>query len=354
MLIRSLFIILSIFLFSCNENKKSTSEKDITQREPITETKIPDGMVYIQGGIYTMGSTENYAEKHEGPEIKVEIKSFYMDETEVTNAQFSKFVEATGYKTLAERPIDWEQIKQELPPGTPKPHDSLLAAGSLVFTPPTHPVQLNDYSQWWKWVVGANWKYPEGPGSSIEGKGNHPVVHIAYEDAQAYAKWAGKRLPTEAEWEYAAQGGKDGSQFIWGEELTPQGQYLANFFQGSFPYENSAADGFNSTAPVKSFPKNKFGLYDIIGNVWEWTSDLYRPDIKKIYQEKGITMCKNPTGPERSYDPNDPYASQKRVTKGGSFLCSVEYCSNYRASSRMATSFDSGQNHLGFRCVKDL
>lgn len=344
------YFLLPLLALSCEQN----TAKESTQKETTRSSVPPENMVLVSGGTYTMGSDAKYAEDDEGPEIKVEVNSFYMDITEVTNAQFAAFVEETGYITLAEKDVSWEQMKKELPKGTPKPHDSLLAAGSLVFTPPPHAVPLNDFSFWWKWVVGANWQHPTGPHSDIKGKENYPVVHIAYEDAQAYAKWAGKRLPTEAEWEFASRGNSEGTQFMWGEELTPQGTYLANFFQGDFPHENTVEDGFEGVAPAKSFPPNSYGLYDMIGNVWEWTSDLYRIDTKQQYTSQGITICKNPKGPETSFDPTDPYASQKRVVKGGSFLCSEQYCSNYRPTSRMATSHDSGQNHLGFRCVKDL
>jgi len=337
-----------IVVFSCKENGKNSASAKVD------DVEVPEHMVYIPGGIFTMGSQANYAESHEGPEIQVKIDPFFMDESEVTNKEFSKFVKETGYITIAERAIDWEQIKANLPEDTPKPPDSLLAPGSLVFSPPDHAVNLNDFSQWWKWVIGANWQHPMGPGSDIVGKENHPVVQIAYEDAEAYAKWAGKRLPTEAEWEFASRGKNGNTQFAWGDELTPQNTYLANFFQGHFPYENTQNDGFEFTAPVESFPSNSYGLYDMIGNVWEWTGDLYRPDTKSQYLSNGTKLCYNPTGPSSSYDPSDPYAQEKRVIKGGSFLCSKDYCSNYRPSSRMATSTDSGQNHLGFRCVKDV
>lgn len=345
--------LLSLFLLNCKNNNAETVE---TNETAVNTNSIiaPKGMVYIPGGKFTMGSSEEYAEKDEGPEVLVKVDSFFMDETEVTNAQFKAFVDETGYITVSERPVDWNQIKNDLPEGTPKPHDSLLQPGSLVFSPPPHAVNLNDYSQWWLWVNGADWKHPQGPNSNIEGKDNHPVVHIAYEDAEAYAKWAGKRLPTEAEWEFASRGSDNRNQFVWGKELTPQGTYLANFFQGDFPHKNTQKDGFETSAPVKSYTENIFGLYDMIGNVWEWTSDWYRPDTKKMYLANGTKLCYNPTGPDSSYDPNDPYSTQKRVIKGGSFLCSEQYCSNYRSTSRMATSTDSGQNHLGFRCVKDI
>jgi formylglycine-generating enzyme required for sulfatase activity len=346
--------IISLLLLSCSMSTDERRETALDRSGQVSkeEKKIPTGMVYIEGGSYTMGSEEAYAEKHEGPEVTVEVSSFYMDTTEVTNSQYAEFVEETGYLTVAERVVDWEQIRQELPPGTPKPADSLFAPGALVFSPPKESVPLDNMHRWWKWVPGANWRHPLGPENDLEGKEDHPVVHIAYEDAKAYCEWAGKRLPTEAEWEYAARGKSGTSQFQWGDELTPEGKYLANFFQGDFPHANTIADGFERTAPVGSFPPNDYGLYDMIGNVWEWTSDLYRPDIKKQYAAMGVEGCRNPTGPEKSFDPNDPYATEKHVTKGGSHLCSDQYCSNYRPTSRMATSFDSGQSHLGFRCVK--
>lgn len=336
---------------SCNTPPSKESNSLPEKKE---ETKAPEGMVYISGGLFTMGSSKDYAEVDEGPEIEVTVDPFFMDETEVTNADFKKFVEETGYVTVAERFVDWELIKKDLPPETPKPHDSLLVPGALVFTPPSQRVPLDNYYNWWSWINGINWKHPNGTNSSIEDKLNYPVVYIAYEDAEAYAKWAGKRLPTEAEWEYAAQAGISGSQFVWGEELTPQGNYLANFFQGDFPFNNTAKDGFIGAGPVRSYPKNAYGLYDMIGNVWEWTSDLYRPDTKEKYISSGRSRCYNPKGPDNSYDPKDPYAQEKRVVKGGSFLCSDQYCSNYRATSRMPTSYDSGQSHVGFRCVKNI
>jgi len=357
MALRCLTGILLFFIFGCKQNEvsdRTTSPNESMKGESGTNARgiVPSGMVFIEGGSYTMGSTDDYAEDHEGPEVKVEVSSFYMDTTEVTNAQYSAFVEETGYVTVAEREVDWEQIKLELPPGTPKPADSLFVPGALVFTPPPGEVPLDNMHRWWRWVPGASWRHPLGPETDLSGKENHPVVHIAYEDATAYCKWAGKRLPTEAEWEYAARGKGKNTQFQWGEELTPDGKYLANFFQGNFPYGNTAADGYDRTAPVGSFPPNDYGLYDMIGNVWEWTSDLYRPDIKVKYAAMGVKGCKNPEGPSSSYDPRDPHATEKHVTKGGSHLCSDQYCSNYRPSSRMATSFDSGQSHLGFRCVK--
>lgn len=328
---------------------QETEEKASTSSMP--DEPQPEGMVWIPGGSFTMGSEDPTATPYEGPEYTVEVSGFWMDATEVTNAEFREFVEATGYKTIAERPIDWEELKQQVPPGTPKPPEEMLQPGSLIFAPPHQAVPLDDYSRWWAWQTGADWQHPHGPDSNIKGKDDFPVVHIAYEDAQAYAEWAGKRLPTEAEWEYAARGGNTHEAFAWGDELTPSGRYLANFFQGNFPYNNSGQDGYSGAAPVKSFTPNSYGLYDMIGNVWEWSADWYRPDTHA--QQASMAACKDPSGPESSYDPSEPY-TPKRVIKGGSYLCSEEYCSNYRPSARMATAIDSGQEHLGFRCVKDV
>lgn len=343
-----LLLFVSIFFTSCDQNKT----KEYLTAKNVVSASNPSGMVWIEGGKFSLGNNNPEAIQVEYPAVEATVKGFWMDETEVTNGDFRKFTEATGYKTIAERNIKWEDIAGQLPPGTPKPSDDMLKPGSLIFTPPTHSVPLNDYSLWWSWKPGACWKHPQGPGSSIEGKDNYPVVHIAYEDAEAYAKWAGKRLPTEAEWEYAAQAGNNDSEFGWGNELKPSGKYMANFFQGDFPYNNTKEDGYERLAPVRSFPANQIGLYDVIGNVWEWTSDWYRPDTYARYKVSGMRECHNPKGPEQSYDPQDPYAP-KRVIKGGSFLCSEQYCSNYRPNARMATALDSGQEHLGFRCVKD-
>lgn len=347
----SLLLLLALFATGCAE-KNSSKNTSLTLADNTVPAEKPKGMIWIEGGSFSLGNNSPNALSVEYPAIEASVKGFWMDETEVTNAEFKKFVDATGYKTVAEREIKWEEIASQLPPGTPKPSDDMLQPGSLIFTPPGHAVRLDDYSLWWSWKTGASWKHPQGPGSSIEGKDNYPVVHIAYEDAEAYAKWAGKRLPTEAEWEYAAQAGNNDSEFGWGNDLRPSGKYMANFFQGDFPYNNTKQDGFEKLAPVKSFPANQYGLYDVIGNVWEWTSDWYRPDTYTQYKTGGMRECHNPTGPKDSYDPQDPYAP-KRVIKGGSFLCSEQYCSNYRPNARMATALDSGQEHLGFRCVKD-
>lgn len=338
--------------------ESSTAESQKTSSPAINQTpppsgEQPEGMAWIPGGKFTMGSEDQSAARVEGPEYLVEVSPFWMDTHEVTNAQFREFTEATGYKTVAERPVDWDELKKQLPPGTPRPPDEVLQPGSLIFAPPHQAVPLDDYSRWWAWQTGADWQHPHGPGSNIDGKDNFPVVHIAYEDAQAYADWAGKRLPTEAEWEFAARGGNPNQPFAWGDELTPKGKFLANFFQGNFPYENNGQDGFTGAAPIQSFQPNAYGLYDMIGNVWEWSSDWYRPDTHARNKLAGMAVCKDPSGPESSYDPAEPLA-EKRVIKGGSFLCSDQYCSNYRPSARMATATDSGQEHLGFRCVKDV
>jgi formylglycine-generating enzyme len=307
------------------------------------------GMVKIPAGDYLMGAADKEGRPDEYPQHAVHIDGFYMDATEVTNAMFAQFVKATGYKTTAERAPDWEELKKQLPPGTPKPADSLLVAASLVFTPPAQAIQLNDVSQWWQWVKAANWKHPQGPASSIKGKENLPVVHVSWDDAMAYAKWAGKRLSTEAEWEWAARAGLTNQPFTWGTEPVDKGQPKTNIWQGHFPDRNTATDGYARLAPVKTFAANAYGLYDIAGNVWEWCSDWYRSDY---YSQSGSKKLTNPAGPSSSYDPEEPTVP-KRVVRGGSFLCHASYCASYRVSARMKTSPDTGLEHTGFRCVKD-
>ena len=297
-------------------------------------------MVWIPGGNFTMGTDDDNAYDHERPAHQVHVDGFYISETEITNKQFKKFVDATAYKTIAERKPTWEDLKESLPPGSPPIPDSVLVPGSLVFFRPEAPVMLDDYSQWWVFVDGADWQHPEGPGSNLEGRWDHPVIHIAYEDAVAYCKWDGSRLPTEAEWELASRGAKRDD---------PNGKLVANTFQGAFPVADLKEDGFSGTAPVKSYPPNDFGLYDMVGNVWEWTSDLYAVDYYKTLDQK---IADNPAGPSKAFDPNEPYAV-KRVTKGGSFLCASNYCSNYRPSARQASSIDSGSSNIGFRVVRD-
>lgn len=308
------------------------------------------GMVLIKGGEFEMGADNKQADPDEYPKHKVRVSSFYMDVTEVTNAQFKKFVDATGYITMAERKPDWEELKKTVPPGTPKPPDSVLMAASLVFRQTSGPVDLGNYNQWWAWVKGADWKHPQGPGSSIEGKENYPVVHISWDDAMAYCKWAGKRLPTEAEWEFAARGGLQNNIYPWGNEHVNSGKPKANSWEGKFPWFNEKRDGFITAAPVKSYDCNGYGLFDMSGNVWEWCSDLYNYDYYKTLKDQ---VAVNPKGPDRSYDPQEPYA-EKRSVRGGSFLCNDSYCSGYRVARRMKSSHDTGLEHTGFRCVKDV
>ena len=311
---------------------------------------VVDDMILIPGGVFEMGAKEEqFAKPDEFPVHKVHVDSFFMDRHPVTNAQFRAFVKATGYVTTAEQQPDWEELKKQLPPGTPKPPDSLLVPASLVFKSPSEEVSLRDYLSWWEWVPGANWKHPRGPGSSIEGLDDHPVVHVSWYDAMAYATWAGKRLPTEAEWEYASRGGHNDFIYPWGN--APVSAKRANFWQGDFPYKNLGKDGFTTTAPVGSFPENGYGLVDMAGNVWEWTADWYHPDYYAFLAETGVAL--KPSGPEYSFDPAEP-GVPKKVLRGGSFLCNDSYCAGYRSSARMKSSPDSGALHLGFRCVRDV
>ncbi|PSL44835.1 formylglycine-generating enzyme required for sulfatase activity [Chitinophaga niastensis] len=341
---------IAVVFSACNNSNATNNTESIGAAGVAIVGTVPAGMTAIDGGSFQMGTNEAQSYAPEQPAHPVQVKGFYMDATEVTNKQFKEFVEATGYKTIAERKPEWEELKQQLPPGTPAPPDDELIPGSMVFIPPSHPVKTDNIGGWWKWVPGADWQHPEGPGSNLNGRWNHPVVQVAWEDANAYAKWAGKRLPTEAEWEYAARGGVAEKRYAWGDDFTPQHHFMANTFQGHFPDKDTKEDGFAGTAPVGSFPANGYGLYDMIGNVWEWTADWYDANEYKKMDTKKVTA--NPTGPTKTYDPDDPYAMQ-RVTKGGSFLCSNDYCVNYRPSARRGTAHDSGASHIGFRCVKD-
>lgn len=333
------------------EKAKAIPQDTVVIREQPEDIETPDGMVWIPGAVFDQGAVpqDQMAMNHEKPAHKVAVDGFFMDITEVTNAQFRKFVEETGYKTVAEREIDWEEMKKQLPEGTPKPPDSIMQPGSLTFKKTKNSVpNLYDFSQWWNWTIGANWKQPNGPGSSIDGKDNYPVVHIAYEDALAYCEWSGRRLPTEAEWERAARGEHVGTTYFWGDD---EGQLskMANTWEGEFPVTNNKEDGFERRAPVRSFPPNDFGLFDMAGNVWEWTGDWYNTTYYNDISSQN-TIVKNPLGADSPYNERDPYAREK-VMKGGSFLCNASYCASYRVSSRMATSLDSSLEHLGFRTV---
>lgn len=312
----------------------------------------PEGMVWIPEGTFTQGAVSHdaMALPRERPNFKVKLDGFFMDVTEVTNAQFSKFVNETGYVTLAERPIDWEEMKKELPVGTPKPADSLLQPGSLTFKKVIGKnISLRDVSRWWKWTLGANWRHPLGYGSSIEGKENHPVVHIAYEDAEAYCKWAGRRLPTEAEWEYAARGNQKEAVYLWGNDNAALAEN-ANTWNGNFPVNNTKQDGYVRSSPVKQYPPNPYGLFDMAGNVWEWTSDWY--NVERNYK---LAVLKKPIkNPKASFSKRQNPNIQEKVIKGGSFLCNDSYCSSYRISSKMNSSLSSSAEHIGFRTVATI
>ena len=301
----------------------------------------PAGMVWIPGGEFWMGC-DTCGMPDAGPEHLVSVSGFWMDATPVTNEQFAPFVDATHYVTVAERKPDPKQF-----PGVPA---DKLVPGSVVFTPPAHAVSLEDFSQWWSYVPGADWRHPDGPRSNLNGLERHPVVHVAWEDAQAYATWAGKRLPTEAEFEFAARGGLDRNLYPWGNELAPGGTPPANIWEGHFPDANSRLDGYFKTSPVTAFPANRYGLYDVGGNVWQWAADWYRPDYYGTFKDPN-TPAGDPRGPDSSFDPDEPGAA-KRVTRGGSFLCSGEYCSRYLVGSRGKAEVSSGWSNLGIRLVK--
>jgi formylglycine-generating enzyme len=306
-----------------------------------TEGPSTDRMSWISGGTFLMGSNDHYPE--EAPTHRVSVSGFRIDRCAVTNAEFQRFVDATGHVTLAERPANQDDY-----PGA-KPE--LLVPSSVMFAKAPHRVDLADHYNWWVYTAGADWRHPRGPQSSLEGLWNHPVVHVTYEDAEAYATWAGKELPTEAEWEFAARGGLDGAEYAWGDEFTPDGRHLANTWQGEFPWQNLLDDGHAWTAPVGSYPANGYGLYDMAGNVWEWTTDWYQ-DHGKI--RKACCTLDNPRGgePAASIDPRPPdIRIPRKVMKGGSYLCAPNYCRRYRPAARMAQAVDTSTCHLGFRCV---
>jgi sulfatase modifying factor 1 len=323
--------------------------------EPTVENKLPappnapPGMAWIPGGDFSMGAQQSESLNPVGmqatvdsrPIHRVYVDGFWMDKTDVTNAEFAKFVKATGYVTTAERKPRAEDF-----PGAPPEN---LVAGAVVFSPPDHEVPLDDHYQWWSYVHGANWRHPEGPQSNLTGRENFPVVDVSFDDAKAYAKWAGKRLPTEAEWEFAARGGLSGKLYPWGDEFRPDGKWMANTHQGHFPMKDTGEDGHIGISEVGIFPANGYGLYDMAGNVWQWTSDWYRPDYYARLMAIGGT-AKNPTGPSSAYDPGEPN-QPKKVQRGGSFLCTDQYCSRYLVGTRGKGEVSTGTNHLGFRCV---
>ncbi len=321
------------------------------------QVHIVDGMAWIAPGSFRMGSDSRMAQPNEKPTHVVVVDGFWMDVTHVTNDQFARFVAETGYVTTAERAPDWETLRVQLPAGTPRPPDALLVPGAMVFTGTAAPVRLDDYSQWWRYVPGADWRHPRGPGSSIEGKGDHPVVQVSYVDAQAYAAWAGKRLPTEAEWEYAARGGLEQATWAWGDTLAPDGERMANYWdtqQTPFPVANTAAD----TVPVGRFPANGYGLRDMTGNAWQWVADWYDAHYfaHQAKRRARAGRLHNPRGPQASFDPDEPGVpvhAPKRVIRGGSFLCNEDYCLSYRPSARRGTDPFNPMSHIGFRLVRD-
>jgi formylglycine-generating enzyme required for sulfatase activity len=324
----------------------------VVENEPETMEHYPGGtktscnleeMIRLPGGAFRMGSDHHYRE--EAPEHEVVVDGFWIDRAPVTNRQFGEFVAATGYVTVAEVPPKAEDYPGALP--------EMLQPASLVFFPTDGPVRLDDWRQWWSYTYGADWRHPTGPTSDLAGLEDHPVVHVAWPDVEAFAAWAGKELPTEAEWEYAARGGLVGAEFAWGSELVPGGKHMANLWQGEFPHKNSLEDGYLRTSPVGMFPANGYGLFDMIGNVWEWTSDWYG-DRHSVDAEMGCCAPHNPKGAmiEASYDPSLPDVRiPRKVLKGGSHLCAPAYCRRYRPSARHAQAIDSGMSHIGFRCI---
>ncbi|KIC00191.1 MULTISPECIES: formylglycine-generating enzyme family protein [unclassified Flavobacterium] len=341
----------------CNEVQMVSSESKFEPtivNKKAAPSKAPKGMVWIPGGEFSMGS--NVADeslcsikgvtKDAAPIHRVYVDGYWMDETEVTNEQFEQFVKATGYITVAEQ----KPTKEEFPTA----NEEDLITGSVVFTPTPTSVNLNNFLQWWSYVGGTDWRHPQGPESTIKGKEKYPVVQIAYEDATAYAKWAGKRLPSEAEWEFAARGGKTGELYAWGNTLKPKGKFQANIYQGHFPIKDgdTGEDGFKGIAPTAQFAPNAYGLYDMAGNVWEWVNDWYSVDYYKSLSENG-NVAKNPQGPTTSNDPSEP-GQLKKVHRGGSFLCTDQYCTRYMVGTRGKGEVRSAANHLGFRCVKSI
>ena len=374
----SLFATLLLLLFSCQSTDvKEQAKKEILQERPLdptmcyaldktapprflntkllaeieqikpTATISKTGMVFIKGGRFKMGGDNEQSREDEFPKVETSVGDFWMDETEVTNAQYAAFVKATNWVTVAERSVDLAEIMAQLPEGATPPPKEALEPFALVFKTP-ESANAQYVNQWWDMVKGANWKQPQGAATTTNGQQNYPAVQISWYDAMAYCKWAGKRLPTEAEWEYASRGGASEHIYPWGNEPIETGEAKANFWQGQFPYKNEVTDGFERLAPVKSFAPNAYGLYDMAGNVWEWCSDWFHQNYY-AHRQKNI-LINNPEGPGNSYDPNNP-ATWQKVVRGGSFLCNDSYCSGYRVAARMKSSPDTGLEHTGFRCV---
>ena len=349
MCFKKYFLLLIIFVFSvcyisCNKAKQSNFTDSKVEEE------TPDGMIWVAGKSFVMGAKEGdaFAMMREKPAHRVFVDGFFMDAHEVTNKQFSTFVAATNYITTAEKPINWNEIKKDLPENTPRPPDAVLRSGSLIFNKNAGlVVSMNNYQQWWVWKVGADWKHPAGPTSSITGKENYPVVHVSYQDAKAYCSWANRRLPTEAEWEAAAQGAGTNNIFTWGNNSKALDKN-ANTWQGVFPTSNTAKDGYLYNAPVKSYPKTTTGFYDLTGNVWEMTADLF--DINYYRNLNVKEVLKNPKGAKNSFV-SETATQQEFVIKGGSFLCHVSYCASFRISARMGMEPNSSSDHIGFRTI---
>ena len=359
---------LILFCSSCEKSKNDLEQNEILSccenipsRIGTNANILKDNMVWIPDGEFTMGAEvadfmNNWpfsarSRVDERPLHRVKLDGFWMSRTPVTNQEFKNFVDSTGYITTAEKPIKLEDIMKGLPPGTPPPEKQSLEPSSMVFTSPERTIQINNVLSWWRWQKDANWRQPEGPGSSIENRMDHPVVQISYYDALAYADWKEMSLPTEAQWEYAARGGHEQQMFTWGNTPIDNTNPQINIWQGSFPYNNTLNDGYEATSPVTAFPPNDYGLYDMSGNVWEWVADWYHN--REYSMRLSLGTVENPIGPKTSYDPDEPYLA-KRVIRGGSFLCNDSYCSGYRPGARMKTSPDSSANHTGFRVVKNV
>ena len=359
---------LILFCSSCEKSKNDLEQNEILSccenipsRIGTNANILKDNMVWIPDGEFTMGAEvadfmNNWpfsarSRVDERPLHRVKLDGFWISRTPVTNQEFKNFVDSTGYITTAEKPIKLEDIMKGLPPGTPPPEKQSLEPSSMVFTSPERTIQINNVLSWWRWQKDANWRQPEGPGSSIENRMDHPVVQISYYDALAYADWKEMSLPTEAQWEYAARGGHEQQMFTWGNTPIDNTNPQINIWQGSFPYNNTLNDGYEATSPVTAFPPNDYGLYDMSGNVWEWVTDWYHN--REYSMRLSLGTVENPIGPKTSYDPDEPYLA-KRVIRGGSFLCNDSYCSGYRPGARMKTSPDSSANHTGFRVVKNV